>query len=145
MFSILRIEHNGALQREGVQINAGEQVTGVRIVIGHGTNVVRGQLRLTGGAMPEGATMLVNAYRAGTEIANGRAGRVDAGGRFVIEGLTPGEYELKLSVFFPFGPTPESVKLNERLGKQTQAVTVSGNQETQVTFVIDLTPKDDRQ
>src|SRR4029434_7841943 len=32
-FSILRIERDGSPQREGVQLNAGEQVTGVRIVI----------------------------------------------------------------------------------------------------------------
>ncbi|HKQ74280.1 MAG TPA: carboxypeptidase-like regulatory domain-containing protein [Blastocatellia bacterium] len=143
-FSIVRIEHNGASQREGVQINAGERVTGVRIVIGHGTNVVRGQLRITGGALPEDAFLMVNANRAGTELVNGRPGRVDAGGRFVIEGLTPGEYELKLSVLL-FGSTQETEKLNERLGKRTQAVTVSGNQEAQVTFVVDLTLKEGSQ
>ena len=49
-FSILRIERDGAALREGIQINPGEQVTGVRIVIGHGTNIVRGQLRVTGGS-----------------------------------------------------------------------------------------------
>jgi protocatechuate 3,4-dioxygenase beta subunit len=141
-FSILRIERDGVPQREGVQINPGEQVTGVRLVIGAGTNIVRGQLRVTGGALPEGAIIVVNAYRAGTDIANGRSRQVDAGGRFVIEGLTPGEYELKLSVFFPQGSTPETGKLTERISKQTQAVTVGGNQETQVTFVVDLTPKE---
>jgi protocatechuate 3,4-dioxygenase beta subunit len=141
-FSILRIERDGAPQREGVQINPGEQVTGVRLVIGAGTNIVRGQLRVKGGALPEGAIPVVNAYRAGTEIVNGRSRQVDAGGRFVIEGLTPGEYELKLSIHFPFGSTSETGKLTERLNKQTQAVTVGANQETQVTFVVDLTPKE---
>jgi protocatechuate 3,4-dioxygenase beta subunit len=140
-FSILRVEHNGASPREGIQINPGEQVTGVRIVIGYGTNVVRGQLRLTGGALPEGAVLSVNAYRAGTEIASGVGGRVDPGGRFVIEGLTPGAYELKPTIYFPFGSTPESGNLTERIGKQAQTVTVSGNQETQVTLVVDLTPR----
>jgi hypothetical protein len=143
-FFILRVEHNGASQREGVQINPGEQVTGVLIAIGYGTNVVRGQLRLTGGALPEGAILSVNAYRAGTEMVNGRGGRVDPGGRFVIEGLTPGEYELRPTIFFRFGSTPESAKLTERLGKQTQTVTFSGNQETQVTLVVDLTPREGR-
>jgi hypothetical protein len=144
-FSILRIERDGAPQREGVQINPGEQVTGVRIVIGPGTNTLRGQLRITGGSLPEDAILVVNAYRAGTEIVNGRSRQVEPGGRFVIEGLTPGEYELKLSVYFPSGPTPETGKLIERLNKRTQAVTVSGNQETQVTFVVDLTPKEGEQ
>ena len=141
-FSILRIERDGAPQREGIQITPGEQVTGVRLVIGAGTNIVRGQLRVTGGALPEGAILVVNAYRVGIEIVNGRSRQVEAGGRFLIEGLTPGEYELKLSVYFPFGSTAETAKLTERLSKQTQAVTVSGNQETQVTFVVDLTPKE---
>jgi hypothetical protein len=141
-FSILRIERDGAPQREGIQINPGEQVTGVRLVISAGTNIVRGQLRVTGGALPEDAILMVNAYRAGTEIVNGRSRQVVAGGRFVIEGLTPGEYELKLSVFFPYGSRPETVKLTERLSKQSQALTVGANQETQVTFVVDLTPKE---
>jgi protocatechuate 3,4-dioxygenase beta subunit len=141
-FSILRIERDGAPQREGVQINPGEHVTGVRLVIGAGTNIVRGQLNVTGGALPEGAILVVNAYRAGTEIVNGRSRQVDAGGRFVIEGLAPGEYDLKISVFFPYGSTPETGKLTERLSKQTKAVTVGANQETQVTFVVDLTPKE---
>ncbi|HEV2669118.1 MAG TPA: carboxypeptidase regulatory-like domain-containing protein [Blastocatellia bacterium] len=144
-FSILRIERDGAPQREGIQINPGEQVTGVRIVIGAGTNTLRGHLRITGGSLPEDAILIVRAYRAGTEIVNGRSRQVEAGGRFVIEGLTPGEYELKLSAFFPSGPTPETGKLTERLNKRAQAVTVSGNQETQVTFVIDLTPKEGEQ
>jgi protocatechuate 3,4-dioxygenase beta subunit len=144
-FSILRIERDGAALREGVQINPGEQVTGVRIVIGPGTNTLRGQLRITGGSLPEDANLMVRAYRAGTEIVNGRSGQVEAGGRFVIEGLTPGEYELKLSAYFPFGSSLETSKLTERLNKRAQAVTVSGNQETQVTFVIDLTPKEGEQ
>ncbi|MBO0857557.1 MAG: carboxypeptidase regulatory-like domain-containing protein [Chloracidobacterium sp.] len=144
-FSILRIERDGVAQREGVQINPGEEVTGVRIVIGPGTNAVRGQLRVTGDALPEDAMLWVNAYRAGTEIVNGRSRQVEASGRFVIEGLTPGEYELRLSAYFPSGPTPGTGKLTERLNKRTQAVTVSGDQETQVTFVIDLTPKEGEQ
>jgi protocatechuate 3,4-dioxygenase beta subunit len=144
-FSILRIERDGAALREGVQINPGEQVTGLRIVIAPGTNIVRGQLRVTGGSLPEDATLVVNAYRAGTEIVNGRSRQVEAGGRFVIEGLTPGEYELKLSFYVPFGSSPETGKLTERLNKRAQAVTVGANQETQVTFVIDLTPKEGEQ
>ncbi|HEY6402168.1 MAG TPA: carboxypeptidase regulatory-like domain-containing protein, partial [Blastocatellia bacterium] len=144
-FSILRIERDGAMLREGIQINPGEQVTGVRIVIGAGTNTLRGQLRITGGSLPEDAILMVNAYRAGTEIVNGRSRQVEAGGRFVIEGLTPGEYELKLSAYFPSGSTPETGKLTERLNKRAQAVTVGGNQEPQVTFVVDLTPKEGEQ
>jgi carboxypeptidase family protein len=144
-FSILRIERDGATLREGIQINPGEQVRGVRIVIGAGTNTLLGQLRITGGSFPEDAILMVNAYRAGTEIVNGRSRQVEAGGRFVIEGLTPGEYELKLSAYLPSGPTPETGKLTERLNKRAQAVTVGGNQETQITFVVDLTPKEGEQ
>jgi Carboxypeptidase regulatory-like domain len=143
-FSLLRVEHNGASQREGVQINPGEQVTGVRVVIGYGTNILRGQLRLIG-ALPAGAILSVNAYRAGTEFPNGNGGRVDAGGGFVIEGLTPGEYELRPAIFFPSISTPDRAKLTERISKQTQTVTVSGNQETQVTLVVDLTPREKEQ
>ena len=78
--------------------------------------------------LPEDAILVVNAYRAGTEIVNGRSRQIDAGGRFVIEGLPTGEYDLKLSAFFPSGSTPETGKLTERLNKQSRAVTVGANQ-----------------
>jgi hypothetical protein len=140
-FSILRIEHHSAPQGGDIQINASEQVTGVRVVIGHGMQIIRGQLRITGGSLPEDAGLFISAYRAGTEIRNGTGGQVDARGQFVVEGLTPGEYELKLSVFFRFGATPEKSRLAERLGKMAQPVTVGNSLETQVTFNVDLTQK----
>ncbi len=144
-FSIIRIEHNGALQGEGVPIGAGEQVTGVRVVVGQGTNVVRGQARITGGALPADATLFVQAYRAGTSITNGSGGTVDERGQFTIEGLMPGEYELKLTVYFRFGSSLEKSKLAERIAKLAQPVTVGGDQETRVVFNIDLTPKEGEQ
>ncbi|MGH9837052.1 MAG: MSCRAMM family protein [Blastocatellia bacterium] len=144
-FSIIRIEHNGATQREGVAIGAGEQVTGVRVVIGQGTNVLRGQARITGGALPADASLFVQAYRAGTSITNGSGGPVDERGQFTIEGLMPGEYELKLTVYFRFGSSPEKSKLAERMAKLAQPVTVGGDQETRVVFNIDLTPKEGEQ
>jgi Carboxypeptidase regulatory-like domain len=137
-FWVLNIEHNGLSQREGLQIDAGERVTGVRLIIGYGSNVVRGQLRIIGGALPEGATLIASANRVGTETVNGRSVPVDSSGRFIIKGLAPGEYELKLSISFRFGNLANTDKLIERLNKQTQVVMVGSNQETQVTFVVDL-------
>ena len=142
LFSVLRVEHNGALQTEGIRVEAGEQVIGVRVVIGHGTTVVRGQLRITGGALPEDANLFVKAVRLGTTRSSGRGGQVDGRGQFAIEGLTAGEYELKLSVSFRLDSSPEKEKLAARMSKATQSVTVGNAQETRVTFIVDLAPKE---
>jgi hypothetical protein len=60
---------------------------------------------------------------------------VDARGRFVIPNLTAGTYEV--TVFLTSnqpGPRP--------LPPQKQTVNVSDDGETQVDFLIDLTPKE---
>jgi hypothetical protein len=61
---------------------------------------------------------------------------VDARGRFVISSLTSGTYDVTLNMNFigPSGGRP--------IKPQTQIVTVSDGVETQVDFIVDLTPKE---
>jgi hypothetical protein len=58
---------------------------------------------------------------------------VDARGRFVMEGMPPGEYQLRLG-----GNTGRS---NQRIPVVVQNVNVTNGVETQVTLVLDLTAK----
>jgi hypothetical protein len=73
--------------------------------------------------------------------ASSRSAEVDDKGRFVIEGLLPGEYQLTLmttsradtnSPFRPDDDVPEPV---------TQKVIVTKGQEAQVTMTLDLSKK----
>lgn len=99
--SVSRVELNGASARDGIDIMDGEQVAGVRVVLAYGSGVVRGQINFTNGTLPTGARIMAHARRAGAagEDAGGRTVEVDTRGRFVIEGLAPGEYEVRANVY----------------------------------------------
>ena len=131
--SLSRVEHNGVEQREGIEVGPGEQVTGVRVVLAYGTGVIRGQVQVQNGMLTEDVRMGVMLRRAGSTTGPfaGRA-EVDARGRFVIDGLSAGEYELMLQIYRPrppVGPPPPPVR---------KVVNVTDGTETTVTLVLDL-------
>ncbi len=49
-FSILRIERDGIDQPRGLMVKTGEQITGLRIVIGYGTGSLRGTVKVENGS-----------------------------------------------------------------------------------------------
>lgn len=114
-----RVEVNGAEQRDGINIAEGAQVTGVRLVLIYGSATLRGQLSFPGGgAVPQGARIVVMARRVSTSEGRFTKGaEADARGRFQIEGLPAGEYEVLARAFGPNSPRlvsePLRVSVNE--------------------------------
>ncbi len=143
-FLIKRIERGGAEIRSAFEIRRGEQITGVRIVAAHADGTIRGQVEVAGGKAPEGWEYHIWADPIRTTAANesqpafdsrGGGARADGKGRFVIERLAPGEYELWLSVMV-------RVSQNEWSGapgtsQVKQRVTVNNGAETTVKFTLD--------
>jgi hypothetical protein len=98
---VLRIEKDGAELQSGLEVTQGEQVTGVRIHVAYGTSVIRGVVKVEGGALPQGMRLMVMARRTdGAGSGGGRGGggmmpaQADAQGQFQIERLVPGTYEV---------------------------------------------------
>jgi len=129
-FSLLRIERGGVEQRDGIDLAPNEQVTDVRLVIDYGTGVVRGQVKIEGGALPEGARMIVFSRRGGPSA------EVDSRGQFALEGLIAGDHELTLHVM----PGPGADAL-PRIPPSKQFVSVTKWKESAVTFVLNLGTK----
>lgn len=130
-FSLLRIEREGIEIRSGmVEVPAGGAITGLRLVIEYGSGVVRGEVRIENGRLPEGSRLFVSMRRNGATDAGGMGAEVDARGRFVIEGLPAGEYLLRLGG--DLGPG------GQRLPPVSQNVIVNNGVETEVTLVLDL-------
>lgn len=96
-----RLEVNGVEQRDGIDIAEGAQVTGVRVVLVQGTATLRGQLSFPGGgAPPQGARMIVIARRVSTSANRfTKSSEADARGRFQMEGLPVGEYDVQARSF----------------------------------------------
>ncbi len=150
-FSLLRIELDGVPQKEGIEVIAGQQVNNVRLVFSYGQAVVRGQVQLVGGVLPEGVTMSVSARRTDAQaLGGGKSAQVDARGRFTLEGLAAGEYEVMLTASPRFTvvvgsdgiPTPTSTPVPGFPRSIRQKVVVSQSGEVQVALTLDLTPKE---
>lgn len=136
----IRVEHNGAPVLDGFDIQAGENLTNVRVVFGYGSGAIRGQLKIVGGVLPEGLSL----NTISVKFLSGSGGDfyvpVDARGQFVIKNLFAGEYELKLFASLA-NRTPEMAQLLTSINKSTHRVTV-GSSETATEFTVDLSRKE---
>jgi hypothetical protein len=139
-FALIRVERDGVEQAGGIEVAAGEQVSGVRVFLAYGTGSIRGQVKVEGGPLPEGSRMyvIVTPVTAGRaeEVAPAgvRPGEVDSRGSFVIEGLAAGEYQVVVNAFMPS-------RNRASLPKASQSVNVTDGAEARVTVTLDLTEK----
>jgi protocatechuate 3,4-dioxygenase beta subunit len=136
--SFIRMEYNGA-EAPYLDIAAGEQISGVRLVFAYGTAVIAGRVEIKGGMLPQTAILHVFAIRDGgpqddSKFAKGS--RVDERKQFVIEGLAQGAYKVHLRAFDPATREPIKVPSAE------QAVVITGNARQEITLVLDLTRKE---
>lgn len=134
-FTLARIERDGVVQSNGIQIQNGEHVSGVRLVMTFSSGSIRGVVRIENGTLPPTARMLVQIMKAGDQTPFPRAAEVDARGHFLIEGLPAGSYEIRVLAYAPEWQQqrrrpPMSVK---------QIVTVNDGGATDVTLTLDLT------
>ncbi len=98
--TLLRIERDGADLQAGLRVEAGQQIAGVRLIAAYGNSSVRGVVRVEGGALPPQLRLTVSARRvdasASVRDRGGRNVPVDASGRFQLDQLVAGTYELML-------------------------------------------------
>jgi hypothetical protein len=131
--------------RDGIEIEAGQHLTGVRLVLAYGTLKLRGELKIVGGAAPDGLRFRVNARRV-DQPAQGQDADVDARGQFLFENLLPGEYEVRA---FP-SSNPTSWQLDPQIMpqimrlifSQNERVVVTGDNIQPVVLVLDLSRKE---
>jgi protocatechuate 3,4-dioxygenase beta subunit len=133
--TLSRIEVNGAAVKDGIEMKEGEPVTGVRLVLVYGSGVIRGQLKVENGPPPETARFMVSLRRADGEDTTPviKSAQIDARGRFVMEGVPTGEYDISLAAM-NLGP-------GVGLRQLRQKVSVANGADSQVTFVLDLGAK----
>jgi hypothetical protein len=124
---LLRIEHNGEAVRE-FNLKEGEDLKGLRVVMAYSSAVIRGMIKTETGKLPADVRVTVQAYRIEKERTFVDSVEVDGLGRFVFQGLTPGEYEI-----IPYA--------SNRVPLPTKKVTVTNDTETLVNFVVDFSVK----
>jgi hypothetical protein len=131
---LLRVERNGVNQAEGIAVSQGENISDVRVVLSYAGAVLRGQVTVTNGTVGDDMTLEAVVVRAGS-FGDDRRADVDANGRFVVEDLLPGTYEVTLIAAKAGADTPTSIK---------QTVTVANGAENLVTLTLDLKKKEDK-
>jgi hypothetical protein len=142
-FSLLRIERGSTLQNEGIDLGPGEQIAGVRLILGYGTGAVRGQLKIVGGTLPGAVQLLVRARRVDSGLTASNAVSVEPPGVFRIEKLPPGEYEIVLSSYLRGDePTAGYDELSKLIANTKQRVAITNDAEVPVILTLDLSRKE---
>jgi hypothetical protein len=144
--NIMRIERGGVEMRNEIMVTEREEISGVRIVLGKGSCVIRGQVNVTGGGALKDWRMSVTASsekEGGASLFHdsGGSAEVDDKGRFVIEGLLPGEYQLTLMTTSKADTNSPSRPDDGVPAPITQKVIVTKGQEAQVTMTLNLSKK----
>lgn len=164
--SLLRIERNGTpLADSSLDLRSGDQITGVRIVFGYGNAVVRGQIKIVGGTLPEGVRLTANLRQINNSSVTNQSAPVavilgqpnnssainqsapiDDRGQFIVRDLIPGTYELSLGYSFTFERpvTKEAMAKVFAISKVKQTVTATNGAEAQVTLTLDLSQENDK-
>jgi protocatechuate 3,4-dioxygenase beta subunit len=131
-FTLLRVEHNGVVLPRGIEIKEGDQLTGVRVVVGYGTASIHGFVKVENGPLPESARMVARLFRPGTPPTPVASSPVDTRGQFLMEGLPPGLYEVQVMAF---GPNQKGQISSKR------EVSVQDGVVNEFTIALDATPQ----
>jgi hypothetical protein len=98
-FSLLRVEHFGADKTDGVDVAVGQPVNGLRVVVAYGSATLRGQVTVVGGTLPENARMFGTLYKVKDgENSYYKPLNPDANGRFIVDGIVSGNYEVRVRI-----------------------------------------------
>lgn len=137
--TLVRVEQNGTPATDNsIEVHTGEQINNVRVVFSHSTAAIRGRLELVGGTLPEGISINVLAQPSERGSGNGKTTLLDARGQFVLDGLLPGDYNLRLSANYPLLSAQELNLLTRKIESYTRRVSIANGSQIQVTITIDL-------
>lgn len=129
--TVVRVEHGGLVTANTVDVQSVEPLTGVRIVLAYGRGAIRGEVKTADGPLGSmGERVSVAARRAGSS-GHGKDASIDERGQFLIDGLAPGEYEVRVLDFrkgYSYDPPVLASK----------TVTVADDAAVPVAFTIDL-------
>ena len=132
---LVSVEQNGVPQTAGIDVNDGEQVAGIRVVVKAVklTSAIRGQVKFENGEPSADARISVSARFLDENSAKSQimmsssSSDVDARGHFVVKNLAAGAYELTVLVYQPGSNKFDVTK---------QQVTVTENAVTDVTVTV---------
>jgi hypothetical protein len=134
--TLIRVERDGLAQPNGVELKDGEHVSGVRLIAVYGNGTIRGVVKIENGELPPNARFgvwLTHALPDPTRAPSGLPSpEVDSRGRFIVEGLAVGTYQLHASIFTPDSRTRPPMAVRQ--------VNVAEGAVTEVNITLNLEP-----
>jgi 5-hydroxyisourate hydrolase-like protein (transthyretin family) len=136
--SLVKVTVGGIGVSQGFEIER-QPISGVQLVVVYGTGVISGSVSIQGGTPGDFRTEVI-CRREGARTSFGGGGAyLDARGRFTLKGLAPGSYDCGVQLI-PIAP-PQGQPVSRPPQVPHQTVNVSNDVETELTFLVDLTPK----
>ncbi len=129
-FNVARMERDGVVATRGIEVKDGENVTGVRVILSYGSAIIRGVVALENGPLPQGARVSISLGKPGERHLGLRPPVVDERGRFLIEGIPAGTYEL--TTIIGITTQQKAARVFKRI------VTVQDGSTTDVTITVDM-------
>jgi protocatechuate 3,4-dioxygenase beta subunit len=134
-FTMTRIERNGVVMGREIDLPTGQHLTGFKIYLAFGASVVRGQVKVVGGTLPNNVLIFVSLMRQGEGTR--LSGQADSRGQFVIKNVPVGNYDAVMILASPGSELPRGIPQQLR-----QPIVVGDGVDTEVMFTLDLTAKD---
>ena len=134
-FRIIRMERDGIVTRD-LEIKEHEQITGLRVIVGHANGAISGVIRQpTGFELPATGRLRVVVRRTEDLVLGSYIAPVDADarGHFRVDGLIPGTYEILVGVFVTAPPSRNPIMPPTR---QTAVVTGGAVTDVEITLQI---------
>jgi protocatechuate 3,4-dioxygenase beta subunit len=136
---LTRVERNGTPLREGIDVTPGENVTGVKVVLTRASLSLRGELKIIGVELPPGQRIAAFARRmdqSPQSMSPPSSAEVDARGKFVLENLAPGEYEVRVTMIYSPSGERLAPQIMRAFAAATQRVTLSGDNQPPIMLIV---------
>jgi hypothetical protein len=148
-FQVARAELNGLPQKDAIQIEPGQNLTGLKIVVLYANCSLHGQVTFSGGKLAKGTSITVSVTRIASD-SSGPGGLVETGrgagggstyadpsGNFKVDGLAPGDYQVVVQTQ-NIQSVDGSHTLSNKPKSTSQNVTLVNGQDAELNVTIDL-------
>ena len=140
-FSIAWVEQNGRSVSDGLTVTAGEQVAGVRLIVVYSSASIRGEIKVEGGTLPEDVNLDVT-LKATDDPSKTFNANADARGKYLLEGIPAGTYELVVATYAN-RPPYDTPSIN--LQPNTKTIQVANGQEQTINLVVQIGSREVKQ
>lgn len=131
--SVVKVTAGGVGVTQGFDLEPGQSISDVQIVVTYGTGAIRGTVTFQGGPPPPSRVEIICRRDESRTFAAGV--NVDTRGRFLITGLSPGTYDCSTQLI----PQP-GAPARRPPQSQHQSVVVANGTESELNFFVDVAP-----